>query len=287
MIGSGESALPPPELAAAAVAGGVDAIQIRMPGAEPADVREAVLAVRERVGRAARVLVNGDVALAADLGVGLHLPERTGTAAIEAARRSLGPAALVGRSVHSPEAAAASTGADYLLAGHVFPTASHPGQNPLGLSGLARIVAAARRPVLAIGGVDPTNVAATIRAGAAGVAVISAIAAAPDPETAARRLRHEVDDALEEYTTMDMTTRRDAARGGEHGTTNDLALTINGKEVTVPTGWTVHDFLASKQLSDGMAIVERNGDILPRAAYGETPLAAGDRLEIVHAVGGG
>jgi sulfur carrier protein len=55
----------------------------------------------------------------------------------------------------------------------------------------------------------------------------------------------------------------------------------------VSPGDTVHDFLASKRMTDQMAIVERNGQIVPRGEYGETVLAEGDRLEVVHAVGGG
>ncbi len=66
-----------------------------------------------------------------------------------------------------------------------------------------------------------------------------------------------------------------------------LAVTVNGKPTEVAAGWTVHDFLASKRLSDGMALVELNGAILARPAYGETTLRGGDTLEVVHAVGGG
>ena len=66
-----------------------------------------------------------------------------------------------------------------------------------------------------------------------------------------------------------------------------MALTVNGKPMAIPAGWTVRDFLASKGLADPMAIVERNGEIVPRAAYAETALTDGDRLEVVHAVGGG
>lgn len=69
--------------------------------------------------------------------------------------------------------------------------------------------------------------------------------------------------------------------------TATIELTVNGKAVSVPSGATVHDFLASKKMTDAMAIVERNGQIVPRADYGATTLTAGDRLEVVHAVGGG
>ena len=53
------------------------------------------------------------------------------------------------------------------------------------------------------------------------------------------------------------------------------------------THGTFHDFLAGKRVTDDMAIVERNGEIVPRGEYGDTRLEAGDRLEVVHAVGGG
>ncbi len=66
-----------------------------------------------------------------------------------------------------------------------------------------------------------------------------------------------------------------------------VEIVVNGKQVSVPTGATVHDFLAGKRMTDAMAIVERNGQIVPRGEYGNTVLQAGDRLEVVHAVGGG
>ena len=69
--------------------------------------------------------------------------------------------------------------------------------------------------------------------------------------------------------------------------TATIDITVNGKSVTVAASSTIRDFLASKKLADSMAIVERNGIIVPRAAYPETVLESGDALEIVHAVGGG
>ena len=66
-----------------------------------------------------------------------------------------------------------------------------------------------------------------------------------------------------------------------------ISVTVNGKPRELPSGCTVHELLASRKLSDGMAIVERNGIILPRDSYASTILATGDQLEVVHAVGGG
>ena len=69
--------------------------------------------------------------------------------------------------------------------------------------------------------------------------------------------------------------------------TSAVEIIVNGKSVSVAAGATVHDFLTGKRMTDAMAIVERNGEIVPRGAYGDTPLQAGDHLEVVHAVGGG
>lgn len=66
-----------------------------------------------------------------------------------------------------------------------------------------------------------------------------------------------------------------------------IELVVNSKRVSLPAGATILAFLASKGMTGQMAIVERNGEIVPRDAYGATRLASGDRLEVVHAVGGG
>ncbi len=137
-----------------------------------------------------------DVALAAEAD-GAHLGEAG--LPVPAARRAvaLRERFLIGRSVHSLEGAreAAHAGADYLLFGNVFATASHPGKEPAGTEMLARVAAGVPVPVIAIGGITPENAAECRRAGAAGVAVISAILDVPDPEAAARELRRCLDDA--------------------------------------------------------------------------------------------
>jgi sulfur carrier protein ThiS len=93
------------------------------------------------------------------------------------------------------------------------------------------------------------------------VAVIGAIVAAENPERAARALREALAAALEER--MDTQTQTTAPIGAEAPC---LGVTVNGKPVEVAAGWTVHDFLASKRLSHGMALVELNGTILARAS---------------------
>jgi thiamine biosynthesis protein ThiS len=136
--------------------------------------------------------------------------------------------------------------------------------------------------VIAIGGITPDRVTEVIQAGARGVAVIGAIVAAEDPRAAARALRVAVDHALQHQKEASMSSK---INGGSDTSTVDIV--VNGKSISVVAGATVHDFLAGKRMTDAMAIVERNGEIVPRGEYGDTPLQPGDRLEVVHAVGGG
>ena len=158
--------------------------------------REATTAHLAEVGRRfaalatppeAALIVSARADLARALGAhGVQLG--THDLGVAEARQVLG-GAWVGRSVHSvAEAkAAAAEGADYLVAGHVFATPSHPGQPATGLA-LVRDCAALGLPVIAIGGVDATNVAACREAGAWGVAAIRALWDADDPYAAARAL---------------------------------------------------------------------------------------------------
>lgn len=271
--------LPLLDLAREAAAGGVDAIYLRDVALAPEVLAGLVREIRQRTGDGVAILVNGGPEVALATGAWLHLRERDMNP-IEA-RAMLGPHVLIGKSVHSPKIAAASSGADYVLAGHVYPSSSKPGLPPLGLDSLAAIAAAAPCPTLAIGGMTPERVADVVRAGAAGVAVIGAIAAAADPRAAAAALRSAIDQALEgeEKPSMQPATSAEAAP--------EIAIVVNGKPVSLPTGATVHDLLASKHMTDAMAIVERNGEIVPRAEYPAITLQASDVLEVVHAVGGG
>jgi thiamine-phosphate diphosphorylase len=109
-----------------------------------------------------------------------------------AAARGLDPGWWIGQSVHdwAEAEAAAALGADYLLVGPVYATASHPDREPLGLARLGRIVGLGL-PVIAIGGVTPERVAELRRAGVHGVAAIRALWDAPAARAAARRVLEE------------------------------------------------------------------------------------------------
>lgn len=111
------------------------------------------------------------------------------------AARALNPLWWIGKSVHDlAEAEAARTeGADYLVVGPVFATASHPGRTPLGLAGLEVIAKAADGlPLIAIGGITAARVREVRESGAHGVAAIRALWDDAEPAAAARRLREEL-----------------------------------------------------------------------------------------------
>lgn len=105
------------------------------------------------------------------------------------ARKVLGRRGAIGVSVHSVEEAAAAVedGADFLLAGTLYPSSSHPGGPTAGLDWLPSLQGLGR-PVLGIGGVGEANVREVLARGAVGVGVISAVWDAPEPRRALENL---------------------------------------------------------------------------------------------------
>jgi thiamine-phosphate pyrophosphorylase len=152
-----------------AVDAGVDVIQIRERDLEADALARLVSAVLTiATGSGTRVVVNDrlDVALACGAH-GVHL--RADSFDAGAARRLVPAGFLIGRSVHTAAEAAAAGPVDYLVAGTVFPTESKPpGDSTIGVAGLRAIVASARVPVLAIGGVTETTAGELAHAGVAG-----------------------------------------------------------------------------------------------------------------------
>jgi thiamine-phosphate pyrophosphorylase len=186
------------EVARAAIEGEASVIQLRD--------KEATTRQLVEVGRELRALarekgvtfmVNDrvDVALAVDAD-GVHVGQDD--MPVPLARRLMGPGKIVGASAATSSEArkAEAEGADYVAASPVFSTPTKPdAPPPTGLEGLRAIVEAVALPVIAIGGINPENAGAVIQAGAAGVAVISAVVSAPDIAAAARRLRERVESA--------------------------------------------------------------------------------------------
>jgi thiamine-phosphate pyrophosphorylase len=163
-----------------AVDAGATVVQLRVKAATD----EIVVRGRGFEDLGVTFVVNDDIAAAARLAAdGVHLGQ--GDPGAERAREA---GFLLGRSV-ATRAQAVEVDADYVGAGPVWATPSKDDADPpIGLDGLRAIVEAASVPVVAIGGVDASNAADCIRAGAAGVAVIRA---ATDPE-----LRKAVDEAF-------------------------------------------------------------------------------------------
>ena len=168
------------ETARRAIVAGATVVQLRVKG--PTDA--VVAAGRGLRGLGTTFVVNDDVDAALELGAdGVHLGQADAGGARARAR-----GLLLGRSA-TTYAQAVAADADYLGVGPIWPTPSKEDADPpLGLAELERICRAVSVPVIAIGGVDPSNAADCIRAGAAGVAVIRA---ATDPA-----LREAVDEAL-------------------------------------------------------------------------------------------
>ncbi len=137
-------------------------------------------------------IVNDRLDIALSVGAdGVHLGQDD--LPLSAARRIIPPGMLLGVSARNLREAlqAQNFGASYLGVGAVFPT----GTKPIGLQSLAEICRSVEIPVVGIGGINAANAGQVIRAGAAGVAVISYIVGAPDIAAAAREIVREVEDA--------------------------------------------------------------------------------------------
>jgi thiamine-phosphate diphosphorylase len=163
-----------PEFCRSTVRHGADVIQIREPGLGTQALlilaRAAVAAARDS---GVRIVVSDRVDVAVIAGAaGVHL--RADGPAVSAVRAIVPSGFLIGRSAHDDEEIDRAAGADYLIFGTVFSTASKPGIEGQGLDALKRAVQRFRGPVLAIGGIGPHNAGEVIAAGAAGYAAISA-----------------------------------------------------------------------------------------------------------------
>jgi thiamine-phosphate pyrophosphorylase len=175
----------------AALDGGVGVVQIREKNLSSRAFYETAIEIvrlARPMGRA--VIVNDRLDIAMACGAdGVHLGQ-TDLPCGEA-RRLGGSGLIVGISVGTEAEAVAAerAGADYLGISPVFATPTKPdAPEPAGLAGLRRIRSAVRLPLVAIGGIHAGNAADAIRAGADGVAVVSAVMAASDPRAAVAAL---------------------------------------------------------------------------------------------------
>lgn len=176
------------EVAAGAIEGGANAVQLRTDGYPDDSLLPLATELAGRCrDRGVLFIVEDRVGLALDSGAaGAHLGP--GGPWLET-RLSLGPDLVLGVTVDDKDQALAAeaAGADYLSV-TVFPSTTMPDAVPHGLGRVREITAATGLPVVGAGGIDAANARQVLDAGAAGVAVSSAVAAAPDPAAATRAL---------------------------------------------------------------------------------------------------
>lgn len=162
---------------ASALASGVRCVQLRAPGVDA--LRWAGLAARAVAlcrGAKAEVLVNGDIALASQLGIGVHLrsAQLCDAGAVDALAATRSGGNRIGASCHDALDLrhAEAAGCDFAVLGPVRPTASHPGQPGIGWEAFALLREQVSLPIYAIGGLSPTDIADARAHGGQGVAAI-------------------------------------------------------------------------------------------------------------------
>lgn len=181
-----------PALVASAVEGGVTVVQLRAKGLPVRDFLDLALRIAERLeGTGVPLIVNDRVDIALACGAaGAHLGQED--LPVPEARKILGAKRIIGVSVNTLEEAreAEKRGADYVGLGPVFPTSTKETTLAvIGAGGVAAVKRALKIPVVGIGGISASNAHDVVKAGADGIAVISAILGAPDARRAAAELR--------------------------------------------------------------------------------------------------
>jgi thiamine-phosphate pyrophosphorylase len=182
----------PEPLLRAALNGGVDIVQLREKSLPQREVERSALTFRRLCDTySALFVVNDDPELARACNAdGVHLGQDDMPTA--EARAALGPEAIVGLSTHSEKqiAASAEQPVDYVSVGPIWETPTKEGRPAVGLELIRHAAAAAPHPFFAIGGIDPSNAAQVVDAGAQRICVVRAIRDAEDPTAVAEELRN-------------------------------------------------------------------------------------------------
>jgi len=181
------------DIVRAAAAGGVSVVQLREKDCSTRDFVELGRAVCAELNKLnIPLIINDRIDVALAVGAdGVHIGQSDMPYTM--ARELMGPDALIGLSVETPEQAAAAQhlDVDYLGLSPVFSTTTKADiAPPLGLAGVRRIRTESRHRLIAIGGINQDNAIDVINAGADGLAVVSAICSAKDPQTAAANLNY-------------------------------------------------------------------------------------------------
>ncbi len=254
------------ELLSAAIDGGVDIFQLRRKGAAPRDLEALARRCVEICHRAGVLFVVDDhLELAVSCGAdGLHLGHED--MPLSEARVRLGPDVLVGASTHDRDqvVSAVRDGADYISAGPVHPTPTKAGRPAVGLGHVTTAARFTTVPVVAIGGLDAGQAGMAVEMGADMVGVVRAVCSSADPAGEAARVREAVDRAAPwSWLWINGTMRKCLP----HERLSDLARALGFDK-------------------DGV-VIEVNGTIPSTDGWDELLLEPGDKLEVVHFVGGG
>lgn len=183
----------------AAIAGGVDVVQLRekaLPDEQLVAAAELTVALCRELGALSIVNDRPDVAVRVGAD-GVHVGQED--MAVAEVRALVGDGPLIGLSTHAPaevDAAAAAVAVDYMGVGPMYATPTKPGRPAVGPQLVAYAAGHAGKPFFAIGGIDRGNVRAALGAGAQRICVLRAVAEADDPQAAARGLRAAIEAAL-------------------------------------------------------------------------------------------
>jgi thiamine biosynthesis protein ThiS len=253
-----------PEIVEEAVASGVTMLQVRGHQLSADDLYALATHLHpycQQYGAAFIVNDRLDVGLAVEAD-GFQLGKRS--LPLRTARQVVGTRYLLGASVHSLQEAqtAITEGADFLLAGTIFASSSHPNEPTSGPDLLREIKQMYPTCfLLAIGGITAANAKQVMQAGADGVAVISAILRARD-----------VQRAVKEFYSMLKET---------------ITILANGQHRVSKAGSTVADLLQELNIKPTYVVVQLDGEIVPRTDFAQVALREGSKVEIITLAGGG
>ncbi len=265
--GKGRSAV---EIAAAAIAGGVDIIQMRekdRPRSELLAKGKELLAICG--ARDIPLIINDDPELAAEIGAdGVHLGRGDLIKfPVKAVREMLGRDKIIGVSTHSLAQFREAQGwdVDYLAFGPVFPTKTK--DYSIGTSNIRAVALSDEKSVFFIGGIDLSNVDSILAEGARRIALIRAIAGSEDICGAAGHFKKKL--------------------SGQKIGGGTMNIRINGKPETVTGAANIEQLVSQRMLSPEKIVVEHNLRIVSKDEWPGTALKENDAVEIISFVGGG